>query len=58
MTKSTEKDNNEFIVHVKDEYDYRFTCEKREELFEHLKECYFNMMNDNLPIFGVPGNVK
>jgi len=58
MTKSTQLNNNEFIVHVKDEYDYRFNCEKREELFEHLKECFFNLMNENLPIFGVPGNVK
>jgi len=37
MTKSTENNNNEFICHVKDEYDYRFTCEKREELFNALK---------------------
>ena len=46
------------ICHVKDEYDYRFVCDKREELFDHLKECYFNLMNENLPIFGVPGKVK
>ena len=58
MTKSTENNNNEFICHVKDEYDYRFTCEKREELFNALKECWFNLMNENLPIYGVPGNVK
>ena len=58
MTKSTEINNNEFICHVKDEYDYRFTCEKREELFDHLKECYFNIQNENLPIYGVPGKVK
>ena len=58
MTKSTELNNNEFICHVKDEYDYRFVCDKREELFDHLKECYFNLMNENLPIFGVPGKVK
>ena len=58
MTKSTELNNNEFIVHVKNEYDYRFVCEKREELFSHLKECYFTLMNENLPIYGVPGKVK
>ena len=58
MTKSTELNNNEFICHVKDEYDYRFVCEKREELFSHIKECYFTLMNENLPIYGVPGKVK
>ena len=57
MTKSTEANNFEFICHVKNEYDYRFTCEKREELFDALKECYFQLMNENLPIFGVPGKV-
>ena len=48
----------EFIVHVKDEYDYRFICEERDELFEALKQCYFNIMNDNLPIYGVPSKLK
>ena len=58
MTKSTELNNNEFICHVENEYDYTFICDKREELFDHLKECYFNIKNENLPIYGVPGNVS
>ena len=58
LTKSVEPGNMEFIVHVKDEYDYRFVCEMREELFEQLKSCYFNLMNANLPIYGVPSNTK
>ena len=45
MTKSTMQNNMEFIVHVKDEYDYRFICENRDELFDALKECFFNVMN-------------
>ena len=48
----------EFVCHVKDEYDYRFICEWRDELFEHIKACYFHLMNANLPIFGVPGKLK
>lgn len=58
LTKSTEAGNTEFIVHVKDEYDYRFICEMRDELFEQLKSCYFNLMNANLPIYGVPSKLK
>ena len=58
LTKSTEPKNMEFIVHVKDEYDYRFICEAREELFESLKMCFFNIMNKNLPIYGVPAKLK
>ena len=58
LSKSTEASNMEFIVHVKDEYDYRFNCEMREELFEQLKACFFNLMNLNLPIYGVPQKLK
>ena len=58
LTKSTEMGNLEFIVHVKDEYDYRFVCDLREELFEQLKACYFTLMNANLPIYGVPSKLK
>lgn len=58
LSKSTQAGNHEFVVHVKDEYDYRFVCEKREELFEQLKACYFSITNSNLPIYGVPGKLK
>lgn len=58
LSKSTQLGNSEFVVHVKDEYDYRFVCEKREELFEQLKACYFSITNANLPIYGVPSKLK
>jgi len=45
LSKSTEAGNFEFVVHVKNEYDYRFICEQRDELFEQLKSCFFNLMN-------------
>jgi len=32
-------------VHVQDEYDYRFICEVRDELFEQIKACYFRIAN-------------
>ena len=43
LTKSTEANNKEFVVHVKGEYDYRFICEMREEMFEHIKACFFHL---------------
>lgn len=58
LTKSSDAGNYEFIVHVKNEYDYRFTSDSRDELFEHIKACYFHMMNANLPVYMVPGKVK
>ena len=45
-------------MHVKNEYDYRFVSESRDELFDHIKACYFHMMNANLPVYGVPGKIK
>lgn len=58
LTKSSDNGNFEFIVHVKNEYDYRFTSDSRDELFEHIKACYFHCMNANLPVYMVPGKVK
>jgi len=58
LSKSLEKGNDEFVVHIKDEYDYRFICELRDELFEQIKSCYFRIMNKNLPIYGLPGSQK
>ena len=58
ISKSTEDGNKEFVVHVRAEYDYRFICEMRDELFEQIKACYFHLMNENLPVFGVPGKLK
>ena len=39
------------------DYDYRFICDMRDELFEQIKACYFHLMNDNLPVYGVPGKL-
>ena len=57
ISKSTEEGNKEFVVHVRADYDYRFICELRDELFEQIKACYFHLMNDNLPVYGVPGKL-
>ena len=54
LTKCTNVSDYEyFIVHVVDEHDEFMICNVREELFKHIKECYFNLVNRNLPIYGV-----
>ena len=58
LSKSTEPNNKEFVVHVKGEYDYRFICELRDDMFEQIKACYFHLMNENLPVYGVTGKLK
>ena len=45
-------------MHVKDEHDFRLYYQNREEVIEHLKECYFSLMQVNLPIYGVPGEIE
>ena len=58
LTRSTDPSIDNFIIHVDDEYDYEFVCKKQKKLFKAIKECYFYTMNRNLPIYGVPGEIK
>lgn len=57
LTKSTDPDIQNFLIHVENEYDYEFVCKKRMKLFKAIKECYFALMNKNLPVYGVPGQL-
>ena len=47
----------EFVVHVKDEYDYRFSAQMRDEILFNLKSCIFHLFNKNLPVFGVSKDI-
>jgi hypothetical protein len=58
LSKNTTPGNDEFVVHVSDEYDYRFICPLRDELFTSIKAVYFQAMNTNLPIYGTEKNLK
>lgn len=58
LSRSTIANDFDFIVHVKDEYDYRFICEDREKLFTQIKAVYFNTCNKNLPIYDVPESLQ
>lgn len=57
-TKSLKADNSQFIVHVKSEYDYQFESDFRKEIFEAFKYVYYCENLINLPIYGVPDNLK
>ena len=48
----------DFVVHVDNEYDYRFICEDREKLFVQIKAVFFTKMNKNLPIYDVPDGLN
>jgi hypothetical protein len=41
ITKSLKKDVKEFIIHVKDEYDYRFESDSRDKLDTIVDACKY-----------------
>lgn len=58
VTKSIISQNQQFIVHIKNEYDYMFESDFRKEIFEALKYVYWKTANINLPVFGVNDKLK
>ncbi len=45
-------------MHVKDEYDYRFEADCRDEIFEAVKYVCWKNNKKNLQVFGVPDTLK
>ena len=58
ITKSTKAGNPEFVVHIKNEYDYRYESDFRTEIFEAIKFVYYQEHKVNLPVYGVPFKLK
>lgn len=56
LTKALNEKSSEFVIHVKDDYDYRMesaTPETRNNLFQCLKLLYLSKVKQNLPIYGI-----
>jgi len=58
ITKSTLQGNQQFIVHIKNEYDYTFDSDYRKEIFDALKYVFWTINNFNLPVYGVADKLK
>lgn len=58
ITKSTKGKSNEFVVHVKSEYDYRFESEYRNDIFDAIKYVCWRHNKVNLPVYAVPDKLK
>ena len=58
LTKNQEKGSNEFLVHVKAEYDYKFTSTERELIIKHIMLSFKAKTGLELPIFGVHGKLE
>ena len=54
----------DMAIHVKDEYDYRFACNQREEIIQHLKQLLDHIVKNErtgkqgLPIYAVEGGLE
>lgn len=46
------------MVHIKNEYDYMFESPSRKEIFNAIKYCFFQDVGMNVPVFGVPDNLR
>ena len=58
VTKSTKDGCIQFVVHVASEYDYIYESEFRPEIFDALKYVYYTEHKSNLPLYGVPDQLK
>jgi hypothetical protein len=53
VTICLKEENDQFIIHIKDEYDYLFKSKIRQEIIDALKYVYFQTNHQNLPIYGI-----
>ena len=59
VTIGTQEGNDQFIIHVNDEYDYLFRSkDKRQEIIDAIKFVYFKSKNQNLPVYGIPDKLS
>ena len=58
ITKSKLVENFQFVIHIKNEYDYMFESPSRKEIFNAIKYCFFQEVGMNVPVFGVPDNLR
>ena len=52
------KFNVQFVIHVKNEYDYFYESEHRLEILDALKHVYHYKFKTNIPIYGVPDDLS
>ena len=58
LTLSSVQGHNEFVVHIKSEYDYRYVSDYRREIFDACKYIWWKENHTNLVIYSVPLKLK
>lgn len=53
VSKSLSKKSHEFVIHVPEQYDYRYQSDHRDEIIQSLKMAFISAMKSNLPIYGI-----
>ena len=58
LTKSTQENNKNFIIHIEDDYDSVFKCEDRDDLVESIRKCYQERFKKDLQVYGINGKIE
>jgi hypothetical protein len=53
VSKSTIMGSQEFVVHVKGQYDYRYKSTRRDEIIFTLKLAFISKVKSDLPCYGI-----
>jgi serum/glucocorticoid-regulated kinase 2 len=53
VSKCMHKKSTEFVIHVPEQYDYRYQSEHRDEIINSIKMSYISLMKTNLPVYGI-----
>ena len=48
----------QFVIHVRNEYDYLYMSEHRQDIFKAIKFAFHQFSGKNVPVYGVPENLK
>ena len=53
ISKSLNKKCSEFVIHVPEQYDYRYQFEKYDEIIQCIRMAYISLMKEDLPMYGI-----
>lgn len=57
LTKSIKKKSNDFIIHIRKQYDYQYMSEYRAQIFMAIKYVFWTNNKSNIPVYGVEGKI-
>jgi hypothetical protein len=58
VTKSLSESSGEFVLHVKEEYDYRMRSDARDPIIDVIRKLFSHKYGKTLPLYGVVRGMK